>query len=251
MKKQSVYRDVIAIIPAAGKGERFGPGTNKPFHILGGKTLILWSLEVLETVDEIVEIIPVLKANDIEQGRKVFKENSLSKIRKIAPGGQERQDSVYNGLKLVKNRNCLVLIHDGARPFIEKGLIEKIIKELVNPSLSPFIKGLKRGGEENRSYDGVILGVPLKDTIKQSEDGIITKTLKRDSLWSIQTPQLFPYETIFSAYNKAMEEGFYSTDDAALVERYGGTIKVIMGSYKNIKITTPEDMDLAEFLISK
>ena len=105
------------------------------------------------------------------------------------------------------------------------------------------IKGLK-------DCDGVVTGVPLKDTIKEVQsEVIIKKTLNRNILWAIQTPQVFPYNSLFTAYEKAMKEGFYSTDDAALVERYGGRIKVVMGSYKNIKITTPEDLAIAEFLL--
>ncbi|MBE0425054.1 MAG: 2-C-methyl-D-erythritol 4-phosphate cytidylyltransferase [Nitrospirae bacterium] len=258
LKVSHSQKKVIAIIPAAGLGKRFGPVINKPFQELGGKPLVVWSMQALDETDDIVEIIPVLKEEDVEYGEKIFRDYGISKVRRIAIGGRERQDSVYNGLKFIEDKNCLVLIHDGARPLIEKGLIEKVIKvikELVITPLPPFIKGVeggvKRGGGEVRSYDGAILGVPLKDTIKELENGIITKTLKRNSLWAIQTPQVFPYTTIFSAYDKAMRENFYSTDDAALAERYGGKIKVIMGSYRNIKITTPEDMDLAEFLVSK
>lgn len=109
------------------------------------------------------------------------------------------------------------------------------------------------GGSEAvpRSFDGVVLGVPLKDTIKEAEDGIVKKTLKRDVLWAVQTPQVFFYKNILAAYEKAMKEGVYFTDDAALVERYGGKIKVVMGSYRNIKITTPEDLDIAEFLLGR
>ena len=240
MKGLQRQEKVVAIVPAAGLGKRFGPGTNKPFQSLSGKPIIVWSLEILEAVVDIAEIIPVLKNEDMEQGAKVFEENSLSKIKKIAPGGRERQDSVYNGLKLIEDKNCLVLIHDGVRPLIERDLIERTIKEL-------------------KDSDGVVTGVPLKDTIKEvqsSEFGvqneiIIKKTLKRNVLWAIQTPQVFPYNRLFTAYEKAMKEGFYSTDDAALVERYGGRIKVVMGSYKNIKITTPEDLAIAEFLLSR
>jgi 2-C-methyl-D-erythritol 4-phosphate cytidylyltransferase len=96
---------------------------------------------------------------------------------------------------------------------------------------------------------GVILGVPLKDTIKEARDGMIKKTLKRGSLWSVQTPQVFPYKSILTAYDQAMKEGFYSTDDSALVERFGGKVRIIMGSYSNIKVTTPEDLKIAEFFL--
>jgi 2-C-methyl-D-erythritol 4-phosphate cytidylyltransferase len=230
---------VFAIVPAAGKGKRFEPGTNKPFQNLISKPLIIWSLKALEKVIDIVEIIPVLRVEDMEHGRNVFEEYGLSKIKRIAPGGKERQDSVYNGLKLIENTNCIVLIHDGVRPLIEKPLIEGMIKQM-----SEIL-------QKKEQCDGIVLGVPLKDTIKVAEDGIIKKTLRRDSLWAIQTPQVFPYSNIFSAYERAMKEGFYSTDDAAIVEKYGGKIKIVMGSYRNIKITTPEDLAIAEILLSR
>ena len=239
---------VKAIVPAAGLGRRFGPGANKPFEILDGKPLIVWSLETLGSVEEIEEIIPVLREADREKALEIFEQYELSKIKKIAPGGKERQDSVYNGLKLIEGQDCIVLIHDGARPFIEKNLIEKAIRELLIPHSPPVAKRNERG---LRVYDGIILGVPVRDTIKEAEGEIIKKTLNRDSLWAIQTPQIFHYRTIFSAYEKAVEEGFYSTDDAALVEKYGGKIRVIMGSYRNIKITTSEDLIAAEYFLSR
>lgn len=231
---------VIAIVPSAGLGRRFGSDANKPFQILGGKPLVVWALETLESVEAIQEIIPVLRKEDVERGIEVFRSYNISKTKRVAAGGKERQDSVYNGLKLIGDKNCIVLIHDGVRPFIEKDLIEKVIKELL--------KGGKGG---LKSFDGVVLGVPVKDTIKEAESGIIRRTIKRDSLWAIQTPQVFPYKKISAAYKKSIKEGFYSTDDAALMERYGGKIKVIMGSYSNIKITTPDDLIFAEYLLSK
>ena len=246
---KGLQEKVVAVVPAAGMGKRFGPGANKPFKSLMGKPLIVWSLETLESVVEVSEIIPVLKLEDMSHGKKLFEEYGLSKIKRIAPGGEERQDSVYNGLKLLDNTNCLVLIHDGVRPFIEKDLIEKAIKELLTP---PAPESEVKGGEEKfKGFDGVAVGVPLKDTIKEAENGIIKKTLKRDFLWAIQTPQVFSYKNILAAYKRAMKEKFYSTDDAALVEKYGGKIKIVMGSYKNIKITTPEDLAIAEFLLSR
>jgi len=231
---------VIAIVPSAGLGRRFGSDANKPFQILGGKPLVVWALETLESVDAIEEIIPVLRKEDVERGIEVFRSYNISKTKRVAAGGKERQDSVYNGLKLIGDKNCIVLIHDGVRPFIEKDLIEKVIKELL--------KGGKGG---LKSFDGVVFGVPVKDTIKEAESGIIKSTIRRDSLWAIQTPQVFPYKKISAAYKKSIKEGFYSTDDAALMERYGGKIKVIMGSYSNIKITTPDDLIFAEYLISR
>jgi 2-C-methyl-D-erythritol 4-phosphate cytidylyltransferase len=246
MKEDQEQKRVVAIVPAAGLGKRFGKDTNKPFQSLGGKPLIIWSLETLESVHEIEEIIPVLKVEDMEYGQKIFKKYNISKIKSIAPGGKERQDSVYNGLRLIKNKDCLVLIHDGVRPFIQKELIEKAIQELLTPSVSTFPHSGGFTEAKANGINGVVLGVPVKDTIKEAEDGIIKKTLKRGSLWAIQTPQIFPYDKMIHAYEKAMKEGFYSTDEAALIEKYGGKIMIVIGSYKNIKITTPEDMQIAE-----
>ena len=237
---------VVAVVPAAGLGKRFGSGTNKPLLSLGGKPLVIRPLEVLQSVAEIVEIIPVLKVQDMERGRQIFEEYGLSKIKRIAAGGKERQDSVYHGLKLARQAD-IVLIHDGVRPLIEKELIERAIEALIVRS-APSSKD--EGEGKLSGCDGVVLGVPVKDTIKEAEDGIIKRTLKRSVLWAVQTPQLFLYRNLLSVYEKAMQEGFYSTDDSALVEHYGGKIGVVMGSYRNLKITTPEDLDIAEFFLS-
>lgn len=222
--------NVIAIVPAAGLGTRFGPGTNKPFYPLLDKPLIVWSLEVLETLDEIREVIPVLKEQDMETGIEIFERYNLSKVKRIAPGGKERQDSVYHGLKLLKGKANMVLIHDGARPLIDAVIVRTTIKSVAG-------------------FDGVIVGVPVKDTIKEVQDGIVKRTLRRDAIWAVQTPQLFLYDSLMKAYEEALEQKFYSTDDSALIERNGGKVKMIMGSYSNIKITTPEDVPFAELLL--
>lgn len=222
---------IIAIVPSAGAGMRFG--ANKPFYLLFDKPLVIWSLEVLEEVDLIEEIIPVLKESDMEEGLRLFESFNLSKIKKIAPGGRERQDSVYNALKLIRDKRSLILIHDGARPLIDRDLVTETIKALDG-------------------YDGVITGIPVKDTIKEvgssGEDSIVIRTPDRKNLWAIQTPQLFRYGTLLKAYEEAMIKRFYSTDDSALVERLGGRVRVIMGRYNNIKVTTPEDIAVIEVL---
>jgi len=233
---QKPYK-IIAIVPAAGLGRRFGSGTNKPFQTLGGKPLIVWSLRALEAVTEICEIIPVLKSEDMEIVQRLLEEEGFSKIKRIAAGGKERQDSVYNGLKYIEDKNCIVLIHDGVRPLIEHGLVEELIKQMSD---------VIRNKEE---CDGIVPGVPVKDTIKETEGGFVRKTLKRGSLWAVQTPQVFPWNKILKAYEQAVTEGYYATDDAALIERYGGKIRIVMGSYANIKITTPEDLVVAEALL--
>jgi len=221
---------IVAIVPAAGLGKRFSPGANKPFHALLGKPLIVWALEILDALREIREIIPVLKESDLQTGVETFERYHLSKVRRIAPGGKERQDSVYNGLKLVKGRADTVLIHDGARPLVDGAMVRAALSALPG-------------------FDGVIAGVPVKDTIKEVHGGVVKTTLKRKMLWAIQTPQLFLYDSLMKAYDSAGAEAFYATDDAALLERIGGKVRVIMGSYSNIKVTTPEDIPLAEHLL--
>ncbi len=223
---------IIAIVPAAGTGKRFGDKTNKPFEYLNNKPLIVWSLEVLEGMSEIYEIIPVLKDTDMEHGVEIFEQYNISKVRRIAPGGKERQDSVFQGLRLIDEKRCMVLVHDGVRPLIESHVIREAIKQF-------------------KDCDGVVIGVPLKDTVKQVKQGDIKKTLKRDLLWSVQTPQIFFYKPLYEAYKKARKGSFYSTDDSALVEKYGGRVKIVMGSHTNIKVTTPEDLLIAELFLKQ
>lgn len=236
-------KKVVAIVPAAGLGKRFGQDKNKTFQALLDKPIVIWALEALECVDDIEEVIPVFKKDDMEQGLALIERFRISKVKRVAPGGKERQDSVFNGLNLVGKKANVVLIHDGVRPLIEKSIIEESIKQL-------------------KDCDGVIVGVPPKDTIKeargqvsgvrcQGKDIVVKKTLNRNILMAIQTPQVFKYSALMQAYKKAMAEKFYSTDDSAIVEKYGGKVKVIMGSYTNIKVTTPEDLAIAEMLLSK
>jgi 2-C-methyl-D-erythritol 4-phosphate cytidylyltransferase len=221
---------ITAVIPAAGLGKRFGDGANKQFLMLRGKPLLIWALEAFEAVPEIYEIIPVLKDGDMESGIRMLEEYGISKVRRIAPGGKERQDSVFHGLKIVNDKKGVVIVHDAARPLIDPSLVATAIAQL-------------------KDCEGVVVGVPIKDTIKEVEDGEVKHTLRRDRLWSVQTPQVFRYETIYEAYDRATKESFYATDDSALVEKYGGRIRMVMGSYKNIKITTPEDLKMAELFL--
>ncbi|MBI5846980.1 MAG: 2-C-methyl-D-erythritol 4-phosphate cytidylyltransferase [Nitrospirae bacterium] len=219
--------NAVAIVPSAGLGRRFGEDRNKPFETLGGKPVLIWALETLEKMPEISEIIPVLKETDMQAATELFSHYTISKVKRIAPGGKERQDSVFNGLHFIKDNATVVLIHDGARPFLKAKTVRRALKALSG-------------------CDGVVIGVPPKDTIKEIEGGFIRQTLKRDTLIAIQTPQIFFYQPLFDAYAKAMKESFYATDDAALVERNGGRISVVEGEYTNIKITTPEDLVIAE-----
>jgi 2-C-methyl-D-erythritol 4-phosphate cytidylyltransferase len=233
-----VKRKVCAIVPAAGSGKRFGPDGNKLFLPLSGKPALLRTLETLQSVSLITDIIPVVKEEELGHVAQLVEENDLSKILKIVPGGAERQDSVYNALKTLDDDTTLVLIHDGGRPFATADIFTNAIVRI-------------------NGFDGVIAAVRVKDTIKEIEGAAQTageplavrKTLERDLLYAVQTPQVFPFRVIIRAHEEARREKYYATDDAALVERYGGRIGIIEGSYRNIKITTPEDMIVAEALL--
>jgi len=232
MNDGMTVKKVIAVVPSAGAGRRFGSGTNKPFASLKGKPLIIWTLEALGAASCIREIIPVVREADLDFFAEILDEYRMPKVRRIVPGGKERQDSVFNGLRTIDGKNSIVLVHDGARPLIDPAFINEAVKQL-------------------EGYDGVVAGVPVKDTIKEVGGGIIGRTLQRDVLWAVQTPQIFPYEKIYDAYQKAKLESFCATDDSSLVERYGGRVKMVMGSYANIKITTPEDLQIAEVLLKQ
>lgn len=223
-------KKAVAIVPAAGAGKRFGEGTNKPLEMLCGKPLMIWAFEALESVPEVSEIIPVIKDGDMAFTADLIEQYRISKVRRIAPGGRERQDSVFHGLNLIDDKESIVVVHDGARPLVEPSVISNGISLLSG-------------------CDGVVIGAPVKDTIKEVEDGDVIRTLKRGMLWAVQTPQIFRYEVIYAAYEKAMKESFYGTDDAALVERYGGRVRMLQGPYTNIKVTTPEDMSVAELFL--
>lgn len=233
-KKDKRAIKVVALLPAAGEGKRVGLMPKKPFLTIGGKPILAETIERLHSIEQIVEIIPILQEADMGFFLETIVEKyGFRKIKRIAPGGKERQDSVYNGLRLVDTKSNLVLIHDGVRPFITPDLI----KELIETALG---------------CDGVVVGVPVKETIKEVDsDGFIKKTPLRSLLWSIQTPQVFHYGILLKAYERAFRDNFYSTDDASLVERVGGRVKVIMGSYDNIKITTPEDLLLGEIILKR
>ncbi len=213
-----------AIIVAAGQGKRMGGQTKKQFLMLEGKEILAHTVERFEQFSEIKEIVLVTGKDDIEDVKAMVKRYGWKKIVAVVSGGKERQDSVRCGLKALSENTEIVLIHDGVRPFITEDMISRSVAAA-------------------KKYDGCVLGVPAKDTMKIcNEDGMVLETPNRSSLWHIQTPQSFRKNLIKKAYEKAEKEGFVGTDDASVVEFYGANIKVIHGSYQNIKITTKEDI---------
>lgn len=217
-----------AVIPAAGRGERFGRGSNKVFALAKGKPLLAYTLDAFEQCAEIDEIIIVAAEPEIEDIRSIAESFKISKMKAVVAGGSHRQDSVQRGIAAVSDASDIVAIHDGARPLISQDTIKATISAA-------------------RELGAAVAAVPVIDTIKSADlDGIVASTLDRSSLWAIQTPQTFQKSLLLSAYEQAKSDGFYATDDAALVEHLGHPVKLIMGAYDNIKVTTPQDLDFVE-----
>ena len=221
-----------AVIVSAGKGLRFMEGKKKQFHSLGGKPILAHTLDKFETCPLIRSILLVVGQEDMDYCLKeIIEQYKFQKVSQIVPGGKRRQESVKNGIDALPKDADVVAIHDGVRPFVTKAMIEDTIHSA------------ERVG-------AVVLAMPVKDTIKVSNpDGTVLKTLDRESLWQIQTPQTFRVSVIKEAYYRAAEDGFVGTDDASLVERLGVKVHILPGSYTNIKITTPEDLFLANLFL--
>lgn len=218
-------RRVAAIIVAAGEGRRCG--FLKQFALLKGKPVLDWCLEKFETHPKISEIVLVLRETDRE-GEYLQR---YGKIVCVAQGGERRQDSVFSGMTCLKpGLTEIVLVHDGVRPLISEDLIERIIQAVEE-------KG------------AAVPAIPVEDTIKLVEGDEIVKTLDREKVIRIQTPQGFLYETLKEAMDKAGQDHFYGTDEAQLVERVGRRVSVVQGDARNIKITSPEDLKIAEALL--
>lgn len=221
---------ITAIIPAAGIGTRYSSSKNKLFEDLNGIPVLIRTLKAISLVKEINDIIICASSELIGEIGQMVKEYGLE-VKSIVLGGKTRQESVFLGLKEAgKYDSDYVLIHDGARPLISAEIINNSIKTAVEKGASA-------------------VAVPVKDTIKKvdSKTGQVIETLIRDELWSIQTPQVFKFSEILKAHEKFKEQNF--TDDAALLEGLKISVNIVEGSYKNIKITTAEDLEIASVLI--
>jgi 2-C-methyl-D-erythritol 4-phosphate cytidylyltransferase len=217
---------VGAVIAAAGSSRRMD-GVDKIFATLAGKPLLWHVLHVFQGCGAVDQVVVVLSEASVEHGTGLVEEGGFSKVIAVCAGGQRRQDSVAEGLKRLEGCDWVV-IHDGARPCLTAELVE-------------------RGLEEARQAGAAIAAVPLKETVKVVDDaGEIESTPRRDSLWAAQTPQVFRFDLIAGAHRMVRQE---VTDDASLVETLGYKVRVYMGLYDNIKVTTPEDLALAETIL--
>jgi 2-C-methyl-D-erythritol 4-phosphate cytidylyltransferase len=224
---------VIALLPAAGMGRRMAAGMNKQYLLLGGMPLLARTVAVFEQAPFIDASYIISPEDEIPQCRReVVAAYGFAKVQGIVAGGTERQHSVLNGLRAMAGADDdVVLIHDGVRPFVPEQVLQRAI-------------------EVARATDGALVAVPVKDTVKVVHRGIVRDTPVRDTLWLAQTPQAFRYDSIMAAHEVAEAEGFLGTDDASLVERLGKKVHIVLGDYRNIKITTPEDLLLAEAFLA-
>lgn len=234
---------VIVIIPAAGLGTRMAgaakdatkPATSKQFSELGGVPIIIRTLRKFAEQAEVNEIYVALRKTEQEQFRPRLEQEKLGKPVRLVEGGENRQDSVANALAAVNGSDDdIVLVHDAVRPLVDGEIIANVIAQV-------------------RKTGAAIAGVPAVDTIKQvertAEGAVITTTVPRERAVLAQTPQGFKFSVIKKAFDEAQTDGFVGTDEASLVERMGGEVSVVMGSPRNLKITTPGDLELAEFYI--
>jgi 2-C-methyl-D-erythritol 4-phosphate cytidylyltransferase len=240
---------VIVIIPAAGLGTRMTsappakskpPALSKQFTELAGTPILIHTLRKFAACDEVTEIYVALRKNEIPGFRERLEKQEKDLLKKpirLVEGGEHRQHSVANALAAVKAaNNDVVLVHDAVRPFVTPEIIRDVIREA-------------------KKHGAAIAGMPAVDTVKQvertAEGAVITATVPRERVVMAQTPQGFHYHLIKKAFDEAMADGFIGTDEASLVERAGHEVAVVMGSPRNIKITTPADMELAEFYLRK
>ena len=222
---------VGAIIPAAGRGKRIGASVPKQFLEIQGKPLLHHTLTVFASCKLIDYVVLVMPRADVDE----MGEDWLNKyeiVREVVVGGEQRQDSVYNGFNSLEEGTDIVVVHDGVRPFTTPQMITATV-------------------EAAQQHGAAITAIPVSDTVKQAADGFVKQTVSRDGLWRVQTPQAFQCGLLQQAFKKAKKDSYYGTDEGSLVEYLGERVKIVPGSELNIKITRKEDLVLGESLLSR
>ncbi|MDE3109068.1 MAG: 2-C-methyl-D-erythritol 4-phosphate cytidylyltransferase [Acidobacteriota bacterium] len=230
---------IAAIVPAAGLGTRMGADTPKQFLELGGVPLIVFTLRRLAACPAITDFFIATRADDVVALEAMVAKAALGRPARVVHGGDTRQQSVANALAQVDASTEIVLVHDAVRPFVTLAQIERVIAEA-------------------RARGAAILGIPAIDTVKEvkraslPEDvALISATIPRERIVLAQTPQVFSYALLRDAFKKAQQDGITASDEAAIVERFGHDVFVVLGSERNLKITRPADMELATFYLDR
>ena len=222
---------VGAIIPAAGRGKRIGASIPKQFLEIQGRPLLHHTLTVFASCKLIDYIVLVMPRADVNEVGKDWM-NKYKIVQEVVVGGEQRQDSVYNGFNSLEKGTDIVVVHDGVRPFTTPQMITATV-------------------EAAQQYGAAITAIPVSDTVKQAADGFVKQTVSRDGLWRVQTPQAFQHGLLQQAFKKAKKDSYYGTDEGSLVEYLGERVKIVPGSELNIKITRKEDLVLGESLLSR
>lgn len=222
---------VGAIIPAAGSGKRIGASVPKQFLEIQGKPLLHHTLTVFASCKLIDYVVLVMPRADVDEIGKDWL-NKYAIVREVVVGGEQRQDSVYNGFNSLEEGTDIVVVHDGVRPFATPQMITATV-------------------EAAQQHGAAITAIPVSDTVKQAVDGFVIQTVPRDGLWRVQTPQAFQRGLLQQAFKKAKKDSYYGTDEGSLVEYLGERVKIVPGSELNIKITRKEDLVLGESLLSR
>ena len=229
----------VAIIPSAGMGTRLG-GRKKNLLKVADVPVIVHTLRAFEETDVVSEVILVVAEGDIDLFREVVLEYAVAKVKAVVAGGAERQDSVRKGMEAARSGFDVTVVHDGARPMVTSEIIERCVRSAVE-------------------HGGAVAAVPVKNTIKEVVGGRVERTVAREGLYAVQTPQAFRSGLLEDAHRRADEEGFLGTDESSLVERVidksgdkgDAEVVVVEGSYENIKVTTEEDLVVAELFLGR
>ncbi|UWE03836.1 2-C-methyl-D-erythritol 4-phosphate cytidylyltransferase [Laceyella sacchari] len=217
---------VGVVIPAAGLGKRMGSKESKQFLSFQGQPVLIHTLHIFETHPEVDEIVLAVREEEVARVRQLVADAGLRKVTHVVVGGRERQDSVYNGLRMLSTE--WVLVHDAVRPFVSREAISRLLEAV-------------------KMHGAAILAVPVKETVKMVDAaGVVEETPDRKRLWAVQTPQAFRTDMLMEAHEQGRKTGASVTDDAMLVEELGIDVRVVEGEYTNIKLTTPDDLAVAE-----
>lgn len=226
---------MAAIIVAGGSGERFGVEGGKQLAMVAGKPVLSWTLLGIAAAPQVASIVVVCHPERIGEYRRAAIEPLALRVPvTVVPGGATRQQSVAAGLAAIDADARVVIVHDGARPLVRADAVSELVDVVLR-------------GEAR----GAVVGHPSVDTLKTVEDGIVTSTPDRARFWAIQTPQAFDAAVLKDSYREAESEGFTGTDDASVVERFGGRVRVVEGPRDNIKVTLPEDLAIVEMLLER
>lgn len=222
----------VAIVPAAGSGNRMGGRQPKQFLSLRGVPLLVRTLVALARSRVVGGIVVVAPPTAVERTRRLIARHRAPRVLAVVSGGRERQESVWLGLQAVPSDAEVVVVHDGVRPFVTGGLVRTVVRAA-------------------RRWGAATCGVPVRETVKRAREGVVEATLDREGLWLVQTPQAFGRTLLWEAHEKARRDGFVGNDDAVLVERLGVTVRMVAGPAENLKITTPADLARARRLLAR